>query len=149
MAKFSLNMLAIALELAQHDPIYENMAIKYFEHFLYIAHAMTNMGGQGLDLWDDEDQFFYDVIHLASGDNLPLKIHSMVGLVPLFAVLAFTPGRFSHLTTLKIECAGCAQRPHLTKPGRVMDPRQGRRAPGWPSGRRPAEGRAAPHVRSG
>jgi NAD(P)-dependent dehydrogenase (short-subunit alcohol dehydrogenase family) len=64
MAKASLNMFAIATELAQHDPIYEPMAVKYFEHFLNMAHAMSNMSGEGINLWDEEDQFFYDVIHL-------------------------------------------------------------------------------------
>jgi hypothetical protein len=100
MAKVSLNMFAIATELAQHDPIYEPMAVKYFEHFLNMAHAMTNMSGAGIDLWDEEDQFFYDVIHLSNGQNIPLKIRSMVGLTPLFAVLAFHPGHFSHQSML-------------------------------------------------
>jgi hypothetical protein len=67
------------------------MATKYFEHFLYIAHAMTNMAGAGIDLWDQEDQFFCDVVHLPSGQNIQLKVFSMVGLVPLFAVLAPHP----------------------------------------------------------
>ena len=67
------------------------MAIKYFEHFLYIAHAMTNIEGAGIDLWDEQDQFFYDVILLPSGKSMPLRIHSMVGLVPLFAVFAASP----------------------------------------------------------
>ena len=93
MAKTSLNMAAIAAELAQHDPIYEPMAVKYFEHFLNMAHAMTNMSGVGINLWDEQDQFFYDVIHLSSGENIPLKIHTMVGLTPLFAVLAFHPSQ--------------------------------------------------------
>ena len=88
MALFCITMLSIAVELARHEPFYQNMAIKYFEHFLYIAHAMTNMDGEGIDLWDAEDEFFYDVIHLTNGQNIPLKLHSMVGLVPLFAVLA-------------------------------------------------------------
>ena len=88
MALFCITMLSIAVELARHEPFYQNMALKYFEHFLYIAHAMTNMDGEGIDLWDAEDEFFYDVIHLTNGQNIPLKLHSMVGLVPLFAVLA-------------------------------------------------------------
>ena len=93
-------MFAIATELAQHDPIYEPMAVKYVEHFLNMAHAMTNMSGAGIDLWDEADQFFYDVIHLSSGGNIPLKIRTMVGLTPLFAVLAFHPGRFSNQSML-------------------------------------------------
>ena len=98
MAKYSLNMFAIAMELAQHDPVYEPIAVKYVEHFVNIVHAMTNMSGEGIDLWDEDDQFFYDVIHLPTGENIPLKIHTMVGLTPLFAVLAFHPARFSHLS---------------------------------------------------
>ena len=100
MAKLSLNMFAIASELAQYDPIYEPMAVKYVEHFVNIVHAMTNMSGKGIDLWDEQDQFFYDVIHLSCGKNIPLKIRTMVGLIPLFAVLAFHPGRFSHQSML-------------------------------------------------
>jgi hypothetical protein len=100
MAKLSLNMFAMATELAQHDPIYEPMAVKYLEHFLNMAHAMTNMSGQGIDLWDEADQFFYDVIHLSTGKNIPLKIRTMVGLTPLFAVLAFHPNKFSHQSML-------------------------------------------------
>ena len=91
MALYSITMLTIAAELAKSDPIYQNMAIKYFEHFLYIAHAMTNIEGAGIDLWDEQDQFFYDVILLPSGQSIPLRIHSMVGLVPLFAVFAASP----------------------------------------------------------
>jgi len=87
MALYCTAMLSIATELAQHDAFYQNMALKYFEHFLYIAHAMTNMDGNGIDLWNATDEFFYDVVHLTDGQNIPLKIHSMVGLVPLFAVL--------------------------------------------------------------
>ncbi len=87
----AITMLTIAAELAASEPFYQNMAIKYFEHFLYIAHAMTNMDGAGIDLWDSEDEFFYDVILLPSGESIPLKIHSMVGLVPLFAVFVASP----------------------------------------------------------
>jgi hypothetical protein len=91
MALYCITMLTISAELSTHDPIYQNMALKYFEHFLYIAHAMTNMDGAGIDLWDQEDQFFYDVILLPSGQSIPLRIHSMVGLVPLFAVFTASP----------------------------------------------------------
>ena len=105
MAHYSIAMLTIAAELAKHDPFYQNMALKYFEHFLYIAHAMTNMDGQGIDLWDDEDQFFYDVVLMSDGTTHALKIHSMVGLVPLFAVLTAEPDRFAGLD-LFVERAG-------------------------------------------
>src|SRR5262249_32842091 len=85
--RFAITMLSIALELSRHDLFYQNMATKYFEHFLYIAHAMTNMAGAGIDLWDDEERFFFTVVRLPSGQNTPLRIFSSVGLVPLFAVL--------------------------------------------------------------
>lgn len=97
MALYCITMLTISAELAKSDPIYQNMATKYFEHFLYIAHAMTNIEGAGIDLWDPQDQFFYDVILLPSGKSIPLRIHSMVGLVPLFAVFAPTPNKTHHL----------------------------------------------------
>ena len=86
MALYCATMLNIASELAVEEPLYQNMAVKYFEHFLNIAHAMTNMDGAGINLWDAEDEFFYDVISLPTGESIPVKIHSMVGLVPLFAV---------------------------------------------------------------
>jgi hypothetical protein len=91
MGMFCLNMLTIALELACHNRVYEDIATKFFEHFLYIAEAMNNIAGEGIDLWDDEDEFFYDVLHIDQGDNRPLKIHSMVGLIPLFAVTTIEP----------------------------------------------------------
>jgi len=86
MAMFTLNMLRMSLELAKENPVYQNLATKFFEHFLYIAGAMTNVNNEGISLWDDEDEFFYDVIHCPSGDRLKMKVRSMVGLVPLFAV---------------------------------------------------------------
>jgi hypothetical protein len=85
MAMFTLNMLAIAMELAAEDPTYEDIATKFFEHFLYIAHAMTDRGDRSLCLWDDDDAFFYDVLY-RGGARTPLRIRSMVGLIPLFAV---------------------------------------------------------------
>ncbi len=84
MAMFTLNMMRIALELAIEDDAYEDMATKFFEHFLYIAEAMTKAGGIGL--WDEQDQFFYDVLHLPGGETIPLRVRSIVGLIPLFAV---------------------------------------------------------------
>ncbi|KAA0221792.1 glucosidase [candidate division KSB1 bacterium] len=91
MAMYSLNMMRIALELAQHNHVYEDMATKFFEHFLYIAGAMANIGGDGTDLWDQEDEFFYDVLHLPNDAHVPLKVRSMVGLIPLFAVETLEP----------------------------------------------------------
>ncbi len=67
---YCLNMLAIALELARDDPAYEDVASKFFEHFLYIADAMNDIGGEGIELWDEEDGFFYDVLHLPDGAHV-------------------------------------------------------------------------------
>ncbi|MCU0545468.1 MAG: glucosidase [Oscillatoriaceae cyanobacterium Prado104] len=86
MGMYSLNMLVIALELAKTNPAYEDIASKFFEHFLYIADAMHQIGETNINLWDDADKFFYDVLHLPHGERHHLKVRSMVGLVPLFAV---------------------------------------------------------------
>ena len=86
MGMYCLNMLAIALELARDDSAYEDVASKFFEHFVYICRAMNNIGGEGIELWNREDGFFYDVLDLPDGRNLPMKVRSMVGLIPLFAV---------------------------------------------------------------
>lgn len=85
MAMYSLNLMRIALELSKSNAVYEDLATKFLEHFLYIAGAMANISGEGVDLWDDEDKFFYDVLHTENG-RTKLKIRSMVGLIPLFAV---------------------------------------------------------------
>jgi hypothetical protein len=90
MAMYCLNMLAIALELAADNPAYEDVASKFFEHFVHIAHAMYDLGGEGLQMWDEEDGFFYDVLH-SDGRHARLKIRSMVGLIPLFAVETLEP----------------------------------------------------------
>src|SRR2546423_1232000 len=70
---------------------YEDVASKFFEHFVNIAHAMNDMGAHGRALWDEEDGFYYDVLHLPSGEEHFLKIRSMVGLIPLFAVETLEP----------------------------------------------------------
>jgi hypothetical protein len=90
MGMYCLNMLAIAVELARDDPSYEDVASKFFEHFVYIAHAMDDRGHEGLSLWDEADGFYYDVLH-ADGHHQPLKVRSLVGLVPLFAVETLEP----------------------------------------------------------
>ena len=91
MGMYCLNMLAIALELAKEDRTYADVASKFFEHFVYIADAMNNRGGHGIDLWDEEDGFYYDVLHLPDGSHHKLKVRSMVGLIPLFAVETLEP----------------------------------------------------------
>ncbi|MCI0540569.1 MAG: hypothetical protein L0Z50_35665, partial [Verrucomicrobiales bacterium] len=86
MAMYSLNLMRMALELARHNHTYEDIATKFFEHFLHIVEAMNNVGGEGIGLWDDTDEFYYDVLNLPDGRMEPLKVRSMVGLIPLFAV---------------------------------------------------------------
>ena len=86
MAMFTLNMLRISLELAKENPTYQSLATKFFEHFLYIAGAMRNVGNEGINLWDEEDEFFYDVLHTPDNHRFRMKVRSMVGLIPLFAV---------------------------------------------------------------
>jgi hypothetical protein len=90
MAMYCLNMLAIALELASQDSDYEDVAVKFLEHFFYIAHAMNDRpavrGDDGVDLWDEDDGFYYDVLHTGDGRHLFLRVRSLVGLIPLFAV---------------------------------------------------------------
>jgi Mannosylglycerate hydrolase MGH1-like glycoside hydrolase domain len=90
MGMYCLNMLAIALELSQSNPAYEDIASKFFEHFVYIAKAMNDLGGEGITLWDEEDGFYYDVLH-TPGEARQLKVRSMVGLIPLFAVETLEP----------------------------------------------------------
>ena len=86
MGMYCLNLLAIALELSRHNASYQDVANKFFEHFLYIAHAMNDVAGEGITLWDDEDGFYYDVLHLPDGTSAPMRVRSMVGIIPLFAV---------------------------------------------------------------
>jgi hypothetical protein len=116
MAMYCLNMLAIALELADGNPAYEDTASKFWEHFLYIAHAMGNRGGHdGIDLWDEQDGFFYDVLHQPDGGHFPIKVRSMVGLIPLFAVETLEPERLASLPAFERRLEWfIAHRPDLT-----------------------------------
>ncbi len=91
MAMYSLNLLAIAMELAKEDKAYEDVASKFWEHFIHIADAMSKLGTENIELWNEEDGFYYDVLHLPDGNNFPLKVRSMVGLIPLFAVETLEP----------------------------------------------------------
>ena len=88
MALFSLNMLEIAIELTRTDPAYTGMTMKFAEHFLWIASAMTRLGDD-IGMWDEEDGFFYDVLRRPDGWAERLKVRSMVGLLPLCAVCVF------------------------------------------------------------
>ncbi len=101
MAMYALNLLAIAMELAKEDPSYEDLASKFWEHFLYIAHAMNNRGDGEIKLWDEQDKFFYDVLHLPDAKPFPMKVRSMVGLIPLFAVETLEPELLDRLPDFK------------------------------------------------
>ncbi|HZO85340.1 MAG TPA: glucosidase [Verrucomicrobiae bacterium] len=89
MALYSQNMLEIALELALHDPVYENLAIKFYEHFIWISSAMTRVGECHDSMWDEEDGFYYDILRLPDGNATRLKVRSMVGLLPLCAATVY------------------------------------------------------------
>jgi len=98
MAMYCLNLLRISLELAQHNKVYEDIATKFLEHFLSIAAAINGvsdghgaMPEEGLALWDETDEFYYDELCLPDGKKIPLKVRSMVGLIPLFAVENLDP----------------------------------------------------------
>jgi len=116
MAMYSLNLLAIALELASDDPAYEDVASKFWEHFLHIANAMTHLGDADEGMWDEEDGFFYDVLHRPDGVHVPVKIRSMVGLIPLFAVETLEPSLLERLPGFKRRLEWfIVNRPDLTK----------------------------------
>jgi mannosylglycerate hydrolase MGH1-like protein len=86
MGMYCLNMLVIALELAKENKAYEDVASKFLEHFVYISRAMNNIGDRRIELWDRRDGFYYDVMQLPDGRSFPMRVRSMVGLIPLFAV---------------------------------------------------------------
>ncbi len=101
MAMYCLNLMRIALELALHNPVYEDIATKFFEHFLHIAEAMNNIADQGLGLGDEQDEFYYGVLNLPDHDAVTLKVRSMVGLIPLFAVETLEPELLEKLPDFK------------------------------------------------
>ncbi len=96
---FCLTMLSMAATLALEDPAYEDIASKFFEHFVYISHAMNNMAGGGIELWDERDGFFYDVLLLPDGRTVPVRARSMVGLMPLIAAMTLEPEVMRRLPT--------------------------------------------------
>jgi len=126
MAMYSLNLMRISLELALSDRVYEDIATKFFEHFLYIARAMTNIAGDGIGLWDEDDGFYYDVLATEDGQRIEFKIRSLVGLIPLFAVEVLEPellerlpefaGRLQWVMDNRPELAALVSRWH--EPGR-------------------------------
>jgi hypothetical protein len=98
MALFSQNMLELAVEIAAHDPSYEDLATKFFDHFLWIGHAMNRPGSDGM--WDEEDGFYYDVLRLPDGSATRLKVRSIVGLLPLCATTTTEPWQREHVPAL-------------------------------------------------
>lgn len=116
MAMFSLNMMQMALELSLHNPVYQDIAIKFFEHFLHIAQAMTNIASEGIGLWDEETEFYYDVLCLPDGSHVPLRVRSLVGLAPLFAVETIEPETLERLPIFRKRLEWLLQnRPDLAK----------------------------------
>ncbi|GJD51595.1 hypothetical protein OPKNFCMD_4350 [Methylobacterium crusticola] len=116
MAMYALNMMRIALELALFNDVYESTASKFFEHFLLIAEAMTDMGGEGVGLWDEEDGFYYDEVDMPDGRMIPLRVRSMVGLVPLFAVEVIDPAMLQRLPDFARRLHWVLEnRPHLAR----------------------------------
>ena len=116
MGMFCLNMLAIALELAREDKVYSDIALKFFEHFLYIANAIKNLGRQNITLWDEEDGFYYDALALPDGQSHLMKVRSMVGLTPLFAVDTLEPDLLQIVPGFQEQIDWfCNNRPELAK----------------------------------
>ncbi len=114
MGMYCLNMLRISLELARENRAYEDVATKFFEHFLYIAEALNNMGGEGISLWDEEDEFFYDVLHMPDDSHVPLRVRSLVGFIPLLAVETIEPDLLDALPDFKARLEWFLEhRPHL------------------------------------
>jgi Mannosylglycerate hydrolase MGH1-like glycoside hydrolase domain len=92
MAFYCQNMLEIALILTESDPIYEEVAFKFLEQFVWITYAMDRMGEHHDKMWEEEDGFYYDLLHFPNGESMRLKVRSMVGLLPLCAATVFEPG---------------------------------------------------------
>ncbi|MGG5209887.1 MGH1-like glycoside hydrolase domain-containing protein [Chryseobacterium sp. MIQD13] len=101
MAMFALNMMRIALELALYNNVYEEMAMKFFEHFLSIANSLDNMGEENFSLWDQEDEFFYDAISSSDGNHMYLRLRTIVGLIPMFAVEVIDDEMIENLPNFK------------------------------------------------
>src|SRR4051794_10391728 len=122
MAMYCPKLLAIATGRASEDSTYEDVASKFWEHFLYIASAINHLGADGTGMWDDEDGFYYDVLHMPDGSHVPMKVRSMVGLIPLFAVETLEPAVSDRLEgfTRRLEWF-IKNRPDLTGNVALMD----------------------------
>jgi hypothetical protein len=101
MAMYCLNMLSIAMELSRVNPAYEDVASKFWEHFLYIANAINNLGPDNKSIWNEEDGFYYDLLRFPDRSSFPMKIRSMVGLIPLFAIETLEPELLDKLPGFK------------------------------------------------
>ncbi|MBB6502839.1 MGH1-like glycoside hydrolase domain-containing protein [Pedobacter cryoconitis] len=101
MAMYALNMMQISMELSLHFDVFESMAIKFSEHFLYIAGSISNMGEDSIGLWDEEDGFYYDMLRKADGSSDRLRLRSLVGLIPMFAQVVFDEDKWTKLPKLK------------------------------------------------
>jgi hypothetical protein len=116
MGMYCLVMLCIALELARVDRAYEDVASKFFEHFIYIANAINHLGRQDMSLWDEADGFYYDMLHCPSGAYIPLRVRSFVGLIPLFAVTILEPDLLEMLPNFRRRMEWFIKyRPHLVE----------------------------------
>ena len=129
MGMYCLNMLDIALELARENPSYQDVANKFFEHFLLIAHATNHIAGEDVRLWDEKDGFFYDVMRPPSGESFPMRVRSMVGLTPLFAVATLEPDSLDRFSAFWRRARWFLEnRPELAEHCPTMDvPGQGKR----------------------
>jgi len=116
MAFYCLCMLEIALILTEYDPVYDEIAFRFLEHFVWIAYAMDRIGSNHDEMWDSEDGFFYDLLHFPNGDALRLKIRSMVGLLPFCAATVFEPGTMAkHPRVLELIELFRARHPEVVK----------------------------------
>lgn len=121
MGFFCLNLMAMAIELAEADPAYEDVAIKFLEHFTYIGQAMTTIGGN-MEMWDEADGFFYDVLCMPDGFHKELRVRSLVGVIPLFAVETLEPETLRNLRHFRERCEWFIKhRPEITENIASMD----------------------------
>lgn len=128
-AAYALDLMRIALELARRNAVYVDIAVKFFEHFLYIAGAINRVDNGAEGLWDEQDRFFYDVLHRPDGSREPLRLRSIVGLMPLFAVQVLEQREHEGLPGLRERLLGFLQhRPDLASlVSRWTEPGQGNR----------------------
>jgi hypothetical protein len=122
MGMYAVNMLAIAVELAAHDKNYEHLANKFFQHFLYIADAINAERAGDKGLWHEQDQFYYDQLYLPSGESVPLRVRSAVGMVPIYATAVMNIDVLEHLPQLRARVSWFVEnRPELAANVAKMD----------------------------